>query len=203
MYVASVIAQWQESGNPLALKAVGEDLAYLGLGFGLYADTSHETEVRLRVGRVVGEEDDKVNIVDVGLGVSQTLPILIALHIAQRGQIVFIEEPEIHLHPRAQVRLAELLVREAKRGVKVVIETHSPLMLLGFQTAVARGRMLASEVALYWFERDAESGATTITRAELDELGRFGSWPVDFGDVSLQAQEDYMEAGESPDRSGG
>ena len=134
-----------------------------------------------------------VNIADVGLGVSQALPILVALITAGIGQLVYIEEPEIHLHPRAQSKMAEVLVAAARRGVKVVVETHSSILLLGIQTLVAKGELDENEVILHWFEPD-KSGNTKITSAELDEAGRFGNWPEDFADTTLEAQKEYLNS---------
>ena len=82
-----------------------------------------------------------VSIADVGFGVSQVLPVLVALIVAQPGQLVYLDEPELHLHPRAQVALAQVLVDAAKRGVRVVAETHSSLLLLAVQTLVAEGSL--------------------------------------------------------------
>ncbi len=48
-----------------------------------------------------GATEDTVSIADVGLGISQTLPVLVALHAANNGQLIYLEQPEIHLHPRA------------------------------------------------------------------------------------------------------
>jgi predicted ATPase len=136
-----------------------------------------------------------VNIADVGFGVSQTLPVLVALRAAQAGQMVYLEQPEIHLHPRAQRQLAHVLADAAKRGVIVIVETHSALLLRGIQTLVAtRGGLLPSLVKLHWFERDAKTGATAVTSADLNERGAFGTWPEDFDEVSLAAEKDYLDA---------
>jgi len=135
-----------------------------------------------------------VNIADVGFGVSQTLPVLVALLVAEPGELVYIEQPEIHLHPRAQRALAEILVDAANRGVKVVAETHSSLLLLAVQTLIAKQKIDYKKVALHWFKRD-KAGMTEVTSAnDIDEAGRFGEWPVDFGDVELEAEGDYLEA---------
>ena len=144
-----------------------------------------------------GGAKDLVSIADVGFGVSQTLPVVEALLAAGRGQMVFIEQPEIHLHPRAQVAMATLLAKAAQRGVRGVVETHSSLLLLGVQSLVAGGTLTASDVALHWFLRDPESGITTVRSAELDEAGRFGDWPEDFGEVALEAESRYLSAAEA------
>ena len=78
------------------------------------------------------------NIADVGFGVSQVLPVLVALRAADRGRLVYLEEPEIDLHPRAQTKLADILADAAKRGVRVVAETHSTLLLTAFRRSSQR-----------------------------------------------------------------
>lgn len=194
-YVASVVARWQQEKSGL-LQSLGDDLRRLGLTWKVEAHQVSATEVELRVGRLResrrGGAQDMVSIADVGFGVSQVLPVVVALHAAHPGQIVYIEQPEIHLHPRAQVALAETLGRATRRGVQVVVETHSELLLLGIQRLVASGELDPGKVGLHWFERD-EEGATLVKTAELDEQGAFGDWPVDFSAVSLEAMRAYLD----------
>jgi predicted ATPase len=140
--------------------------------------------------------EDRVNIADVGVGVSQTLPVLVALHVAEPGQLVYIEQPETHLHPRAQFALAQILAAAAQRGVRVVVETHSSILLLGVQTLIAEGSLEADKVILHWFQREKD-GRTKVCSAELDEAGAFGDWPEDFDEVSLQTQSRYLDAAET------
>jgi predicted ATPase len=178
---------------------LNEDLEALGLTWKVEAKSLNDAQVELRVGRLRkakrGGGKDLVNIADVGFGVSQTLPVVVALRAANPGQLVYIEQPEIHLHPRAQVAMAEVLAKAAARGVRVVVETHSSLLLLAVQTLVAQGTLDSKLVKLNWFSRDDE-GATHIHAAELDEAGRFGDWPEDFADVALEAEDRYLTAAE-------
>jgi predicted ATPase len=199
-YVASVIAAWQRAGNEQFITQLGTDLRELGLTWKVHAHAVDDTQVELRVGRLPkatrDDGNDLVSIADVGFGVSQTLPVVVALLTAQHGQLVYIEQPEIHLHPRAQIAMASLLARAAKRGVRVVIETHSSLLLLGVQRLVADETLDPKLVKLHWFKRDETTGITDITSAELDPAGAFGDWPEDFDDVTLTAQQQYLDAAE-------
>jgi len=204
-YGASIIAQWQEKGQA-KLKKLGENLARLGLTWKVAARPIDQTQVQLTVGRLTratqGGAWDLVDIADVGFGVSQVLPVLVALLTARPGQLVYLEQPEIHLHPRAQVIMAQLLIDAANRGVRVVAETHSQLLLLGVQTAVARGDIRPEKVKLNWFERDAD-GLTKISSADLDESGAFGEeWPEDFAETELNAQDSYLDAAEAKHQKG-
>jgi hypothetical protein len=199
-YVASIITRWQLDGKKDKLEQLSSDLSKLGLAKKIKATRVNDTQVELQVGRLThpkqGQSRDFINIADVGLGVSQTLPILVALHTATPNQLVYLEQPEIHLHPRAQTAMAEVLADAAKRGVRIVAETHSSLLLLGIQTLIAEGKLSPDLVKLHWFSRD-ENGATSIRSADLDESGAFGDWPEDFDDVTLDAQSRYLDAAES------
>ena len=107
--------------------------------------------------------------------------------------MVYLEQPELHLHPNAQVALAQVLADAAKRGVRVVAETHSSLLLLGIQTLVAEGKLSPELVKLHWFSRN-EDGVTEVDSVDLDEAGTYGDWFVDFDDVSLNAQSRFLDA---------
>ncbi|MBI2807144.1 MAG: DUF3696 domain-containing protein [Planctomycetes bacterium] len=199
VYTASIIASWKTDEHSEKLEQLSSDLRNLSLTWKVEALPIDDTQVELRVGRLtqpqVGGGKDLVNIADVGFGVSQTLPVVVALLVAEPGQLVFLEQPEIHLHPRAQIAMAQLLANAANRGVKVVVETHSSLLLLGIQSLVAEHKLSPDTVALHWFHRN-DDGETNITTAELDDAGRFGDWPEDFDDVTLQAQANYLNAAE-------
>jgi len=195
-YVASVLTEWKSNRNSSKLKQLNVDFKRLGLTSGVTAKSINDTQVELRVGRTPSSHvRDLVSIADVGIGVSQTLPVLVALHTAKLGQLVYIEQPEIHLHPRAQTAMAQVLADAAMRGVRVVAETHSSLLLLGIQTLVAEGKLPPELVKLHWFTR-GDDGATTIRSADLDKGGAFGDWPEDFGDVTLDAQDRFLDAAE-------
>lgn len=198
-YVASVINHWQSS-NDERLSQLGKQLEKLGLTWKVQAKKQDETQVELKVGRLPhsrrGGAHDLVSIADVGFGVSQTLPVLVALLAAQPGQLVYIEQPEIHLHPRAQRALATMFAEAATRGVIVIVETHSALLLRGIQTLVARDELSPDLIKLHWFQRD-DAGATTITSADLDNTGAFGDWPGDFDEVELTSDNEYLSAAEA------
>ena len=197
-YVASVIARWRSDGDEAPLRDLNRQLGSVGLATRIAAMPINEVQVELRVPRLLRTErdasNDLVNISDVGFGVSQTLPVLVALLAAKPGQAVYIEQPEIHLHPRAQVRLADVLAEAAKRGVRVIAETHSSLLLRAVQTLVAKGELSPDLVKLHWFVRNENDGSTEVRSAELDEQGAYGDWPMDFDDVELRSEGDYLDA---------
>jgi len=124
------------------------------------------------------------------------LPVVLALVAAEPGQVVYIEQPEIHLHPNAQRRLAHVISGAASRGVVVIVETHSALILREIQILAARDELSSADVGLHWFTR-ADDGTTTIESALLDDRGAYGAWPVDFDNVELDADRTYLDAVEA------
>jgi hypothetical protein len=196
LYVASVIARWQATKDE-RLGQLSSVLREMGLTWKVEAQRVDDTQVELRVGRLPhsrrGGAHDVVSIADVGFGVSQCLPVLLAVIAANPGQVVYLEQPEIHLHPRAQRKLAKVLADAARRGVVVIAETHSALLLAEVQTLVASGALSKDLVKLHWFRRD-EGGMTTVSSADLDDNGAYGDWPEDFDDVELEAAKEYLDA---------
>jgi len=193
-YTASIIHAWQVKKDE-RLKTVANTLHALGLAEHVSARKIGDVGIELQVGRLPHStsETDMVNITDVGFGISQVLPVLVALIVARPSQLVYLEQPELHLHPRAQVALARVLADAAKRGVRVVAETHSSLLLLGIQTLVAEGKLSPELVKLHWFTR-REDGVTEVNSADLDEAGTYGEWPMDFDDVNLNVQSRFLDA---------
>lgn len=111
-----------------------------------------------------------VDLADTGEGMMQVLPVLVAAAMAERANgpcIVAIEEPESHLHPKAQVALAKFLcaVATTPHRPALVLETHSHALILGMQTAIASGIIPPDDVCVYWLE-PSHAGAT-----ELREVG--------------------------------
>ena len=198
-YAASVIAGWQRAGDP-HLEQLGELLGDLGLTSKVAALQPSATQVSLLVERLPGRRGsgpaDLVNMADVGFGVSQVLPVLVALLAAEPGRLVYIEQPELHLHPRAQQALAAVLADTAKRGVQVVVETHSSTLLLAVQALIAGGQLSQDLIKLHWFSRDA-SGITQVHSADVDRFGAYGDWPEDFGEVRAGVEGQYLDAVEA------
>ncbi|HNQ54984.1 MAG: hypothetical protein BWY13_01502 [Euryarchaeota archaeon ADurb.Bin190] len=201
-YVASIVHEWQDDSD-LRLKKLEEYLELLGLTRNVGAKSVDDTQVEILVGRLPvnsaenSNGNEMISIADVGFGISQTLPVLVALLAAKPGQLVYIEQPEIHLHPRAQTAMAQILADMADRGVKVVVETHSSLLLLGIQSLVAQGTLSSKCVKLHWFKRRLDDGVTEVTSADLDDAGAFGDWPEDFSSAEMDADTRYIHAAEA------
>ncbi len=197
-YTASLVHEWEKTEDKL-LKKLSAALYKLKITGAVSTKKIGDARIELQVDRIPrlkNHNPEMVSIADVGLGVSQVLPVLVALITARPGQLVYIEQPELHLHPNAQVALAQVLGDAAKRGVHVVAETHSSMLLLGVQNLVAEGKLSPDIVKLHWFSRNKE-GITKVSSRNLDKTGAYGKWPVDFDKVSLREQSRYIKASQS------
>ena len=200
IYAASLIHKWQATQDP-RLHALGAALEVLGLTWKVGARAIDDVSFEVMVGRLIhkkiDDSNDMVSIADVGFGLSQTLPVLVALLAAEPGQLVYIEQPEIHQHPKAQMAMAQILAEAANCGVRVVVETHSSMLLLGIQSIVAEGKLSPDKVKLHWFKRRPEDGVTEVSSADLDKAGAFGDWPEDFSSAEMDADIRYIHAAEA------
>jgi predicted ATPase len=191
-YFASIIYHWFIDKDE-RIQKLSQYLHNLGLTSVLQASRSNDIEIELQVGLSANDPDVLINIADVGFGVSQVLPVLVALLIAKPGQLVYLEQPELHLHPRAQANLAQPLIDAANRGVKVVVETHSDLLLTRIKTLVAEEAIDPAKLILHWFSR-GDDGITKIDSKELDKVGAYGEFPIDFSDVFFEEDHRYINA---------
>lgn len=117
--------------------------------------------------------------INVGFGLSYILPVVAAL-LAPPGSLCLIENPEAHLHPRGQTRLAELAIQACSAGVQVLVETHSDHFLDGIRIGVHDKLMEPSKVTIHYFER--ESGESRVTSPQILENGNLSTWPAHFFD---------------------
>ena len=116
---------------------------------------------------------------NVGFGLSYALPVILAL-LSKPGTLCLIENPEAHLHPRGQTKLAELAARASKAGVQVIAETHSDHFMDGVRIAVRDGLIEPEDAAFHYFER--KGNQTVVTSPQIDSDGRLSSWPIGFFD---------------------
>jgi|SRR5436305_73416 len=134
----------------------------------------------------------EVLITDVGFGVSQILPVITLCYYAPEGSTILLEQPEIHLHPRVQAGLADVLVDAMKtRGIQIILESHSEHLLRRLQRRVAEEEIQPNQAALYFCS--TEKGESRLTSLELDLYGNIRNWPKDFfgdefGEIAAMSQ---------------
>ena len=129
---------------------------------------------------------------NVGFGYSYILSIVVTSLVAKAGSIVLIENPEAHLHPKAQSKITHLLTRLAERGVQVMIETHSEHILNGFRLCALKDDYTLSntDLSIYFFDKDY-----TTKPLKVLENGRIEDWPDGFFDQQERDLAEIMRLG--------
>ena len=116
-----------------------------------------------------------------GFGLTQCLPIVIAAISASKGDILLVENPEIHLHPAGQALMGQFMAAVASAGMQVLVETHSDHVLNGIRRAVKTGRLTADQVVIHFFRPRSEDRPQVVSPA-MDGSGNIDSWPEGFFD---------------------
>lgn len=119
--------------------------------------------------------------VHTGFGLTQILPVVVAALSAGKGEILLIENPEVHLHPAGQAMMGQFLVDTARAGVQVIVETHSDHVLSGVRRAVKSGQFAAEHVAIHFFRSRSDEGPQVLSPM-LDDSGNIDDWPEGFFD---------------------
>lgn len=124
-----------------------------------------------------------VNVADTGEGMAQVLPVAVLCAQLVAGQlgaqpVLALEQPELHLHPRAHAPVASLLCKAAvsHRDATVLVETHSEQLLLGIQHEIIDRHILPEQVIMHWIHCD-EEGRSYVTPITFDALARPSRWP--------------------------
>lgn len=174
----------QKKSSPEDWKHLHDALAFFGKKSGLFDDINIRSlgkkdgdpfQLTVKIG------GPAMNIADVGYGVSQALPIIYQLEQAKQYDAFFLQQPEVHLHPRAQAELGTLIARVSKQrpATKVqIIETHSDYIIDRVRMEVAAKRIDHKNVTIVFFHR-GENGVVA-TNIYLDAAGDIVSPPENF-----------------------
>lgn len=170
------IAQWESTKAP-EIDKLRRDLDKLGVLSSLEVG-------RLAAGRMELKGKPKpisppTNLTDLGFGTSQVLPVLVAVNQLSPGSVFVVAQPETHLHPEAQARLASYFVRLAKeRSITFIVETHSEYLINRLRRLVAEGEIAEEDVSV---AHVANSGKEAKTHpVELRADGQIVGAPEDF-----------------------
>ncbi|MGE8684696.1 MAG: AAA family ATPase [Acinetobacter sp.] len=138
---------------------------------------------------IMGSERRPIN---VGYGLTYSLPIITSCLTAKPGDILLLENPEAHLHPRGQFKLGLLIALCAQDGVQIFVETHSDHLLNGIRLATKDCIIDSDNVEVFYFDRDYNTGITNIIYPKLQSNGRFLQWPEGFFDEWEKALDELL-----------
>lgn len=159
--------------------------------------------VRVKVRNVSGHQSMvllkdgmETNMADVGFGYSQILPIITKLwQMQERARfstidfyrspyaVGLIEQPELHLHPALQAKLADAFVKAALNEdskTTLIIETHSPTIINRIGRRIREGHLSADKVNVVIFEKIQKDGFSKVTNNQFQPDGRIKDWPFGF-----------------------
>lgn len=192
------VAKLAPDGRPVERISVEEHVARLLRDVGLVSEFSIERVSKdsdlYRVKVQLLRESVAVDLMDVGFGVSQVLPLLALLAYVPEGSTLVLEQPEMHLHPKVQSELADVFIDIARaRHLQIIFESHSEHMLMRLQRRVAEQRISPEQVALYFCENDGEE--SSISQLQLDDCGSIANWPEEFFGDALGETAATVSAG--------
>ncbi|MGV0104427.1 AAA domain-containing protein [Nostoc sp. DSM 114160] len=134
------------------------------------------------------------DLTHVGVGVSQVLPILVQSLLAEKGSTLIFEQPELHLHPRVQTRLADFFISMTMLKKQCIVETHSEYLInrLRYQAAASEGEEISKNVLMYFVEK--HSGESKYRSVKLNKFGVLEDWPKGFFDENEENARAIIKA---------
>lgn len=127
------------------------------------------------------DETDYHRPINVGFGLTQVLPIIVAVLSAEPDDLIIIENPEVHLHPAGQALMGGFLALAATCGPQIVLETHSDHVLNGIRRAVRSKTLSPKQVCLHFF-RASKEDLDQVVSPQVDSSGNLDLWPEGFFD---------------------
>jgi hypothetical protein len=181
----------------LTEKTLIEAVTMWGKFLGIYDDIEINAETKYgtvcKVATSLEGIEVRADLTNVGVGVSQLLPVVVLCLAVPVGSTLLIEQPELHLHPSVQLRLAEFLAACALTGRQVVVETHSEHLVNGIRLLASRGWVQPErDVALSFIEKD-EYG-TRVTEIPITQDGTITRWPRHFFDEAEQTLSSILRS---------
>lgn len=179
--------------GPLA-EAINKWLVYLGVAKDMSTNDRGKFGHELKITTDI--KDMKQDLTHVGVGVSQILPILVLCFLAEKGNTIILEQPELHLHPKVQTRLADFFVSMNVLGKQCIIETHSEYLINRLRLIVAKSEdtQVSDDTMIYFVEKDKETGASTYRKITINPYGKIDHWPEGFFDEGEDLSSQIVEA---------
>lgn len=152
---------------------------------GYKIELKKEVKANISFNSIISTTGHETKPINIGFGYSYALSIVTALLLASQGDLIIIENPEAHIHPRGQSYLGRLIALTAQAGVQVIIETHSDHLLNGIRVITRiKQDFEPSLVTLYYISQyNGQSSAEKIT---ITKNGKLSNWPNGFFDQQAQ-----------------
>lgn len=174
------------------MTAVSRWAKYLDIGESFSVSDQGRFGIQMQVRQADVEGD--LDLTSVGTGVSQLLPVIVMCVQAPAGSLLLIEQPELHLNPKVQQRLADFLLAMAQSGRHLIVETHSEYLISRLRRRVAEDEKdrLQETIGIYFAKR--VNGATTYDFVQQNEFGGIEEWPENFFDQATEEEHAILSA---------
>lgn len=137
--------------------------------------------------------DREVDLTSVGVGVSQILPVILLCLLAEPGTLLVLEQPELHLHPRLEQKLADFLLACARSGRQLVIETHSEHIVNRLRYRIARDPTTSTHELIQLVFAENHDGVTSYREPKINPYGGIGDdWPAGFLDLTARESQELV-----------
>jgi hypothetical protein len=187
--IRSVVGQpWTATQQSLN-DAVGWWLSHLGLGRSANSMAIPDDSGRVMMRVQMDDRKESLDITEIGLGVSQVLPIIVGGLLQPVGSVFVVDLPEAHLHPRPQGPLADFFASLALMGKHSLVETHSEMFFHQLRYLTALNPTLRDKIAVYFIDRPTKEGrCEQPRRISLDYEGET-QWPAGFLDEGWEMMD--------------
>jgi predicted ATPase len=178
--------------------AVVDWLSYLGVAENI--SSIDKGKYGFELGVMMGNSNVINDLTQVGIGVSQVLPILVGGLLAKPDTTLIYEQPELHLHPKVQSRLADFFLAMTQLGKQCLVETHSEHIINRIRLRIAEGSDASpwhDAAKVYFVENKNDS--STFREIKIDECGGILVWPEGFFDERQQETERILRAASQKD----
>ena len=155
-------------------------LSEISPGFSIDTLTDSKSSQVIELTFNAGSNRQRYKSINVGFGLSYIAPVIVALLMSKKGDLLIIESPEAHLHPKGQRKMGELLAKISEKGVQVIVETHSDHVINGIRLAVKNKQISKENVNFMYFYRDSEGHE--VDYIEVLNDGQLSHWPDGFFD---------------------
>ena len=174
-------------------EAINAWLVYLGVANEMNTNDKGKVGHELKITTDISNMEQ--DLTHVGVGVSQILPILVMCFLAGKGDSIILEQPELHLHPKVQTRLADFFVSMNALGKQCLLETHSEYLINRLRYLVAKSDddRVAKGTMIYFVEK--EDGHSKYRSITINKYGVIDEWPKGFFDESEDIATMIMRAG--------
>ena len=137
---------------------------------------------------------NELNPLNVGFGLTYILPIIVAILKSKPNDLLIIENPESHLHPAGQSKIAELCALASSNGVQLIIESHSDHFLNGIRVATKKKVINHNMIKIYYFEKEKNEMSSKIHLLSIDKNGKINEiWPKGFFDEYDKLLDELIE----------